>query len=146
MKYFRVHHCCFFYFQAPEGENQPSTEVDLFISTEKIMVLNTDLKVSTAVGNLEYQRKSFRLQRAIFWIRYKYFDCGLLLKFWIYLLSTLWFSVISKVELFDLKVYRHISLNLKQHFSVHTFHLNFVLEVFLDPLNKIYYRRLTCSI
>ena len=32
--------------QAPEGENQPSTEVDLFISTEKIMVLNTDLKVS----------------------------------------------------------------------------------------------------
>ena len=32
--------------QAPEGETQPSTEVDLFISTEKIMVLNTDLKVS----------------------------------------------------------------------------------------------------
>lgn len=32
-------------FQAPEGETQPSTEVDLFISTEKIMVLNTDLKV-----------------------------------------------------------------------------------------------------
>ena len=32
--------------QAPEGESQPSTEVDLFISTEKIMVLNTDLKVS----------------------------------------------------------------------------------------------------
>lgn len=30
--------------QAPEGETQPSTEVDLFISTEKIMVLNTDLK------------------------------------------------------------------------------------------------------
>ena len=35
--------------QAPEGESQPSTEVDLFISTEKIMVLNTDLKVSYAV-------------------------------------------------------------------------------------------------
>ena len=32
--------------QAPEGETQPSTEVDLFISTEKIMVLNTDLKAS----------------------------------------------------------------------------------------------------
>jgi predicted aconitase with swiveling domain len=31
-------------FQAPEGETQPSTDVDLFISTEKIMVLNTDLK------------------------------------------------------------------------------------------------------
>lgn len=30
--------------KAPEGENQPSTDVDLFISTEKIMVLNTDLK------------------------------------------------------------------------------------------------------
>lgn len=32
---------------APEGDPsvQPSTEVDLFISTEKIMVLNTDLKV-----------------------------------------------------------------------------------------------------
>ena len=36
---------CFFPFQAPEGDSQPSTEVDLFISTEKIMVLNTDLKV-----------------------------------------------------------------------------------------------------
>lgn len=36
----------FFVFpQAPDGESQPSTEVDLFISTEKIMVLNTDLKV-----------------------------------------------------------------------------------------------------
>ena len=33
--------------QAPEGDSQPSTEVDLFISTEKIMVLNTDLKVSS---------------------------------------------------------------------------------------------------
>lgn len=31
-------------FKAPDGETQPSTEVDLFISTEKIMVLNTDLK------------------------------------------------------------------------------------------------------
>ncbi|CAH0562596.1 unnamed protein product [Brassicogethes aeneus] len=30
--------------KAPDGESQPSTEVDLFISTEKIMVLNTDLK------------------------------------------------------------------------------------------------------
>ncbi|XP_050524031.1 uncharacterized protein LOC126895824 isoform X2 [Daktulosphaira vitifoliae] len=30
--------------KAPDGETQPSTEVDLFISTEKIMVLNTDLK------------------------------------------------------------------------------------------------------
>jgi len=28
----------------PDGETQPSTDVDLFISTEKIMVLNTDLK------------------------------------------------------------------------------------------------------
>jgi hypothetical protein len=36
------------FFQAPDGESQPSTEVDLFISTEKIMVLNTDLKVSCA--------------------------------------------------------------------------------------------------
>lgn len=30
--------------KAPEGEPQPSTEIDLFISTEKIMVLNTDLQ------------------------------------------------------------------------------------------------------
>ncbi|XP_055587749.1 uncharacterized protein LOC129740167 [Uranotaenia lowii] len=30
--------------KSPDGETQPSTEVDLFISTEKIMVLNTDLK------------------------------------------------------------------------------------------------------
>ncbi|XP_017869015.1 PREDICTED: putative mediator of RNA polymerase II transcription subunit 26 [Drosophila arizonae] len=34
----------FIYKQAPDGDVQPSTEVDLFISTEKIMVLNTDLK------------------------------------------------------------------------------------------------------
>jgi hypothetical protein len=32
--------------QAPDGERQPSCDVDLFISTEKIMVLNTDLQVS----------------------------------------------------------------------------------------------------
>lgn len=36
--------CLRVYTQAPDGETQPSTEVDLFISTEKIMVLNTDLK------------------------------------------------------------------------------------------------------
>ncbi|XP_050400153.1 golgin subfamily A member 6-like protein 22 isoform X2 [Patella vulgata] len=30
--------------KAPEGENQPSTDVDLFVSTEKLMVLNTDLQ------------------------------------------------------------------------------------------------------
>jgi hypothetical protein len=36
--------------QAPEGETQPSTEVDLFISTEKIMVLNTDLKVRVNIS------------------------------------------------------------------------------------------------
>ena len=43
-------------FQAPEGESQPSTEVDLFISTEKIMVLNTDLKVITS-HNQSYENK-----------------------------------------------------------------------------------------
>jgi len=43
-------------FQAPDGESQPSTEVDLFISTEKIMVLNTDLKVSDD-ANLNCQFK-----------------------------------------------------------------------------------------
>ena len=31
--------------KAPDGDVQPSTEIDLFISTEKIMVLNTDLQV-----------------------------------------------------------------------------------------------------
>lgn len=30
--------------KVPEGESQPMTDVDLFISTEKIMVLNTDLQ------------------------------------------------------------------------------------------------------
>ena len=38
-----------YFLQAPEGENQPSTAVDLFVSTEKIMVLNTDLQVRTCV-------------------------------------------------------------------------------------------------
>ena len=39
----------FCYFQAPEGENQPSTDVDLFVSAEKIMVLNTDLQVKKQI-------------------------------------------------------------------------------------------------
>ncbi|ELU02867.1 hypothetical protein CAPTEDRAFT_180422 [Capitella teleta] len=30
--------------KAPEGETQPSTDVDLFVSVEKIMILNTDLQ------------------------------------------------------------------------------------------------------
>ena len=46
----------FFFSQAPDGESQPSTEVDLFISTEKIMVLNTDLKV-----NLKFKWCSFEI-------------------------------------------------------------------------------------
>lgn len=35
--------------KAPEGDVQPSTEIDLFISTEKIMVLNTDLQVNSYI-------------------------------------------------------------------------------------------------
>lgn len=35
--------------QAPDGERQPSCDVDLFISTEKIMVLNTDLQVRSTL-------------------------------------------------------------------------------------------------
>lgn len=31
-------------FQAPDGESQPMTDVDLFISIEKIMVLNVDIQ------------------------------------------------------------------------------------------------------
>ena len=41
--------------QAPDGETQPNTEVDLFISTEKIMVLNTDLKVRNQLVHIDYQ-------------------------------------------------------------------------------------------
>lgn len=36
------------YFQAPEGEPQPMTEVDLFISTQRIKVLNVDSQVLTS--------------------------------------------------------------------------------------------------
>lgn len=32
-------------FQAPEGESQPMTEVDLFISTQRIKVLTADTQV-----------------------------------------------------------------------------------------------------
>lgn len=35
--------------KAPDGESQPSVEVDLFVSTEKIMVLNTDLQVTLLI-------------------------------------------------------------------------------------------------
>jgi len=31
--------------QAPSGEHQPSTDVDLFVSVDKLMVLNTNLQV-----------------------------------------------------------------------------------------------------
>jgi len=31
--------------EAPAGEHQPSTEVDLFVSAEKLMILNTSLQV-----------------------------------------------------------------------------------------------------
>ena len=30
--------------KAPQGESQPSTDVELFVSTERILVLNTDLQ------------------------------------------------------------------------------------------------------
>lgn len=33
-------------FQVPEGEDQPTTDVDLFISTERLKVVNTSTKVS----------------------------------------------------------------------------------------------------
>ena len=36
--------------QAPDGETQPTTDVDLFVSTEKLLVLNTNLKVFTLVA------------------------------------------------------------------------------------------------
>lgn len=35
--------------QAPEGEPQPMTEVDLFISTQRIKVLNADSQVLTLI-------------------------------------------------------------------------------------------------
>ena len=38
--------------QAADGESQPSTDVDLFVSTEKVMVLNTDLQVSLLLSYL----------------------------------------------------------------------------------------------
>lgn len=36
---------CACFFQAPEGESQPMTEVDLFISTKRIKVLTADTQV-----------------------------------------------------------------------------------------------------
>lgn len=37
--------CDWFFIQAPEGESQPMTEVDLFISTQRIKVLSADTQV-----------------------------------------------------------------------------------------------------
>ncbi|UYV60155.1 hypothetical protein LAZ67_1000144 [Cordylochernes scorpioides] len=45
--------------KAPEGETQPSTQVDLFISTEKVLVLNTDLKVRLENGISRRQKSTF---------------------------------------------------------------------------------------
>jgi hypothetical protein len=35
-----------FVYQVPEGEDQPTTDVDLFISTERIKVVNSINKVT----------------------------------------------------------------------------------------------------
>lgn len=37
--------------QAPEGESQPMTEVDLFVSTQRIKVLTADTQVSRNCSN-----------------------------------------------------------------------------------------------
>lgn len=47
--------------QAPDGEHQPFTDVDLFISTEKIMVLNADLQVSISRWELDTSHDVLRL-------------------------------------------------------------------------------------
>ena len=67
-----VHNLMLMLRQAPDGESQPNTEVDLFISTEKIMVLNTDLKVifpfllytvSNRLENREIKNNKFQMSR-----------------------------------------------------------------------------------
>lgn len=45
--------CDFLHLQAPEGEAQPMTEVDLFISTQRIKVLNADSQV---LHHLQYEQ------------------------------------------------------------------------------------------
>jgi len=52
--------------QAPEGEAQPMTEVDLFISTQRIKVLNADSQVlhHTRLGFLHLFTKSEQNTRA----------------------------------------------------------------------------------
>lgn len=42
---FILNFICNCFFQAPEGESQPMTEVDLFISTKRIKVLTADTQV-----------------------------------------------------------------------------------------------------
>ena len=39
-------------FQVPEGEDQPTTDVDLFISTERLKVVNTSTKVSAVTRRI----------------------------------------------------------------------------------------------
>lgn len=36
----------FLYIQAPDDESHPSVTVELFVSTERIMILNSNLEVS----------------------------------------------------------------------------------------------------
>ena len=37
----------------PEGEDQPTTDVDLFISTERLKVVNSGTKVTHSVGEIQ---------------------------------------------------------------------------------------------
>lgn len=47
---FPLHPVCCGLLQAPEGESQPMTEVDLFISTKRIKVLTADTQVCLSLG------------------------------------------------------------------------------------------------
>lgn len=60
------------FFQAPEGESQPMTDVDLFISTQRIKVLTADTQVcfanrSEKVGS-KFLSHSFEFLLFLFWV------------------------------------------------------------------------------
>ncbi len=49
--------------QASEGEPQPMTEVDLFISTQRIKVLNADSQVHT-LTNAQHTVRNYKISAA----------------------------------------------------------------------------------
>jgi len=57
MKFFPFHSYVLFFWQVPEGEEQPTTDIDLFISTERLKIVNSSTKVRMSEWTAYFRSK-----------------------------------------------------------------------------------------